>query len=215
MPARRIPLSYRSHVTGSQPFILGARAIAHESALERDFVTICRFDPEVIGVEEQPITIYWRDAAGRERRYTPDYKVIRRTGVEIVEVKYWNDLAAHWRDYKPVFVMARDWATLQGMRFRIATDRNIRKPFLANAKRLLPRIDDGVPPEIKHRITWVLEQRQPVCLSDLVEAVIGPESSREIILSALWTLLARRVLLTNFDSDINGNSPVCLAGGQL
>jgi hypothetical protein len=215
MPARRIPLSYRSHVTGSQPFIPGARAIAHESALERDFVTVCRFDPEVIGVEEQPVTIYWTDATGRERRYTPDYKVIRRTGVEIAEVKYWKDLAAHWRDYKPVFIMARNWAALQGMRFRIATDRNIRRPFLANAKRLLPRIDDAVPAEIKHRITWVLERQQPVRLSELVEAVIGSESPREIILSALWALFARRVLLTNFDVDIDGDSPVCLPGGRL
>ena len=141
MPARRIPLSYRSHVTGGQPFIPGARAIAHESALERDFVTVCRFDPEVIGVEEQPVTIYWTDAAGRQRRYTPDYRVVRRSGTDLVEVKYRNDLWANWEDYKPAFIAARNWAARQGMRFKIATERHIRGPVLANAKRLLPRID--------------------------------------------------------------------------
>ena len=38
---RRIPLSRRSHVTGFQPARSGA--VDHESALERDFVTLTRF----------------------------------------------------------------------------------------------------------------------------------------------------------------------------
>lgn len=210
MPVRVIPLSYRSHTTGRQPFIPGGRSIGHESALERDFVTICRFDGDVLGIEEQPVTINWIDANGLKHRYTPDYRVIRRTGAEIVEVKYRADLWEKWVNYKPAFSAARDWAATCGMCFRIATDRQIRRPLLANAKRLLPRMHDPVPAEIERQIVATLKRFQPINMSALVEAVIAPATPREIILSALWPMLARRTLITDLDVEITGNSILSL-----
>jgi hypothetical protein len=210
MPVRRIPLSYRSHVTGYQPFIPGARSIGHESVLERDFVTICRFDEDVLGIEEQPVTINWIDADGHKHRYTPDYRVIRRTGAEIVEVKYRTDLWEKWANYKPAFSAARDWAATCGMRFRIVTDRQIRGPLLANARRLLPRMHDPVPAEIERQIVGTLKCLQPVNMSTLVEAVIAPVTPREMILSALWPMLARRTLITDLNVEIDGNSILSL-----
>lgn len=206
MSVRTIPLSYRSHVTGHQPFTPGSRAISHESALERDFVTICRFDPDVFGIEEQPVTIDWRDADGRSRRYTPDYRVVRRTWTEIVEVKYRADLWSEWAHYKPIFAAARGWAAVCGMRFRIATDRQIRRPFLTNAKRLVPRMRDAVSPEIEQRIIAVLGRLQPVAFSSLVDAVVSPAVPRELALSAIWPLLARRTIATALDVEITAKS---------
>jgi hypothetical protein len=214
MPVRRIPISHRSHITGTQPFILGVRSVAHESSLERDFVTVCRFDAEIIGVEEQPVSIYWIDANGQKRRYTPDYRVVRRAGAEIVEVKYRNDLRANWAEYKPAFVAARSWAARQGMQFRIATDRYIRGPFLANARRLLPRLHDPVAAELERIILGAVTRLQPVSLSTIAEAVITPAWPKEVVLSALWPLLARRVLVTALDVEIDGASQVSLTGGQ-
>ena len=54
------------------------------------------------------------------------------------------------------------------MRFWIGTDRQIRRPFLANAKRLVPRMHDAVSPEIEHRIIATLGRLQPVAFSNLV-----------------------------------------------
>jgi hypothetical protein len=92
MPARAIRPSYRSHITGQQPFSPGGTIIGHESALERDFVTLCRFDSDVLAIEEQPVTINWTGPNGRNRRYTPDYRVVRQTSIELVEIKYRADL---------------------------------------------------------------------------------------------------------------------------
>jgi hypothetical protein len=214
MPVRRIPVSRRSHITGCQPFIPGVHSVAHESALERDFVTICRFDPDVIGIEEQPVAITWTDANGRHRRYTPDYRVVKRARTEIVEVKYRDDLWANWANYKPVFAAARDWAERRSMQFCIVTERQIRKPFLANAKRLLPRMQDAVPAEIERHIHGIVLRLQPISLSDLIEAGLAPGRPREVILSALWPLLARKTLVTALDVEISGNSMLSLPGGQ-
>jgi len=212
MPARAIRLSYRSHITGRQPFIPGGTLIGHESTLERDFVTLCRFDPDVLGIEEQPITINWIDPDGRNRRYTPDYLVVRQTGVELVEIKYRDDLWTKWADYKPAFAAAREWAAIRRMRFRIVTDRHIRGPLLSNTKRLIARMHDTVPAEIERDITVTLVRLQPISLSDLVEAVVAPERPREVVLSALWPLLARRTVITALDTEINGHSLLSLRG---
>jgi hypothetical protein len=180
--------------------------------LERDFVTLCRFDPDGLGIEEQPVTINWTDADGRQRRYTPDFRVVRRNSTEIVEVKYRKDLWAKWSAYKPIYLVARDWASRQGMRFRIATDRRIRVPMLVNAKRLLPRLHDPVAAETERRILGAIARLQPISLSNLVEELIDPELRAEVILSAVWPLLARRTIIADLDVEISGTSMLSVVG---
>ena len=62
---RRIPLSRRSHVIGFQPFSTGITE--HESALERDFVTLTRFLDAGATVTSQPTTIRFQHAGDRRR----------------------------------------------------------------------------------------------------------------------------------------------------
>jgi hypothetical protein len=185
------------------------RSVAHESSLERDFVTLCRFDPDVITVEEQPVTIHWVDTAGRTHRYTPDYRVVRRAGTDLVEVKYRTDLKEKWSSYRPAFAAARDWAAGQGMRFRIATDRGIRGPLLDNAKRLLPRAHDPVDVDA---LLSVLGRLQPVLFSDAVHVAVGQGMPRGRVLAALWAMIARRHVLAAMDKEINGGSLLWLPG---
>jgi len=210
MPVRTIPLSHRSHITGRQPFVPGANSVGHESTLERDFVMLCRFDRDVLGVEEQPVTIPWIDGDKRNRRYTPDYRVARAVGVEIVEVKYRDDLWAGWSTYKPMFTAARTWCASQGLQFRIMTERQIRKPILQNAKRLIPRLHDQVPADAEAHIIQVLERLGQVSLAKLIEASTGPDFSREIVLSAVWPLLARRAISVALENEITGTSKIWL-----
>jgi hypothetical protein len=91
--ARRIPLSRRSHIIGFQCTPGGVTA--HESALERDFVTLSSFVDAAATIRSQPVTIVFEDR-GCRRRYTPDYLVRDASGVELVEVKYQKDLQANW-----------------------------------------------------------------------------------------------------------------------
>lgn len=181
------------------------RPVAHESSLERDFVLLCRFDPDVVMVEEQPVTIDWIDAAGRPRRYTPDYRVVRRCSADIVEVKYRADLKVGWEAFRPAFVAARNWAVLQGMRFRIATDRGIRGPRLTNARRLVPRQGDPADPEVAARVLDVLTG-QRCRFSDVVTMATTPEIPSGIVLATLWGMVARRHILTDLDQEITGSS---------
>jgi hypothetical protein len=76
---RRIPLSRRSHVIGFRALATGTTE--HESALERDFVTLTSFlHPDAL-ITAQPITLTFRDGASL-RRYTPDFLVQYRTAAK-------------------------------------------------------------------------------------------------------------------------------------
>jgi len=130
---RRIPLSRRSHIIGFQP--LGTGTVEHESALERDFVTLTSFLDAQAVITSQPLTISFREA-DQARRYTPDFLVHWSGGRrELVEVKYRQDLHANWSRLKPGFLAARRWAQEHGATFSLATERRIRCAALPNAKR--------------------------------------------------------------------------------
>src|SRR5687768_13725485 len=93
MPVRKIGLCYRS-VGGRVPMGAGRAAVAVESTLERDFALLQRFDPDVAGLEEQPVRIDYLVGRGTRHRYVPDFLVTYRDIARpprLIEVKYSTD----------------------------------------------------------------------------------------------------------------------------
>lgn len=197
--ARRIPLSRRSHIIGFQCTPGGVTA--HESALERDFVTLSSFVDAAATIRSQPVTIVFEDR-GCRRRYTPDYLVRDASWVELVEVKYQKDLQANWERLAPAFSAAEKWAQACQARFRIATESDIRGTFLENAKRLLPL--RALPLDIKTAMiarTHAHGLKQPTfgTLLDLLP-------DRNLALATLWRLIARGELRTDLSVPITFHS---------
>lgn len=75
MPVRKIPKNYRN-VTGIAAHSKANGPAAYESTLERDFITLLEFSPEVEAFEVQPVTLEWCDDSNKQRRYTPDTLVM-------------------------------------------------------------------------------------------------------------------------------------------
>ena len=98
-PLRRIPLSRRSHIIGFQRLPSGP--VEHESALERDFVTLTSFTEPTVSITSQPVTIHYFDGRTR-RRYTPDFLVTgSRRRTELIEIKY--DVNSNRERLEPAF----------------------------------------------------------------------------------------------------------------
>src|SRR6266699_1506223 len=74
IPVRSVPKNYRS-LTGLIPNTRTQSMTAFESSLERDFLLLLDFDPDVEFYEEQPVKITYHDESGRRRIYTPDVLV--------------------------------------------------------------------------------------------------------------------------------------------
>lgn len=200
---RRIPLSRRSHVTGFQPLPTGTAE--HESALERDFVTLAAFRDAAAAITSQPITLRFRDGAAA-RRYTPDFLVRWGDGrTDLVEVKYRADLHANWSKLRPGFVVARAWARERGASFRIATERGIRGVRLDNAKRLLPL--RGAPIDVaavECAMTAARSVPQPT-FGRVVDALAG---DRAAALGTVWRLIARGALAVDLTAPIELDTPI-------
>lgn len=63
------------------------RLVQFESELERKLVLLLERDPTVADFVSQPETLHFQDASGRQRTYTPDFKVWRTNNqVELHEV---------------------------------------------------------------------------------------------------------------------------------
>ena len=188
---RRIPLSRRSHVTGFQPLATGTAE--HESALERDFVTLTSFLDAAVSITSQPVTITFSDGAdGPSRRYTPDFLVNwSRRPAELIEVKYRADLRVNWKGLRPGFIAARAWANARGATFRIATERGIRGGMLENAKRLLPLRNAPVDAEIAAQVLWGTRSLDAPTFGAVLAAV---QDNRPAVLATLWRLIARGAL---------------------
>lgn len=197
--ARRIPLSRRSDIIGFQWTPAGATA--HESALERDFVTLTSFLNPAATIQSQPITISFEDR-GCRRRYTPDYLVIDATDEELVEVKYASHLKANWRRLAPAFGAASAWTETRGGRFRIATESDIRGGLLENAKRLLPLRSMPVDVKTAMRALTHAHAVKGATFGQLVELL--PE--RKLALATVWRLIARGELRPDLLVPITLNS---------
>ncbi len=199
---RRIPLSRRSHIIGSQSLPTGVAE--HESALERDFVTLASFADAGVVVTAQPVTIRFSHG-GQARRYTPDFRIDWSGGSsELVEVKYRVDLRANWERLRPAFAAARRWAHENGARFRIATESGIRGPRLESAKRLLPLRNAPVDAALADLALAKVREKA----MDFIGLVDALPASREVALGVVWRLIARGRLSVDLTAPIDPDTLV-------
>ena len=198
---RRIPLSHRSHVIGFQSLSTGHAE--HESALERDFVTLSSFQDADAVITAQPITLAFKHD-GQARRYTPDFLVRWSSGrVDLVEIKYRRDLRAGWPSLRPGFIAARQWADEQGARFRIATERGIRGPRLEAAKQLLPLRSAPMDVELAEQAMTHAKLLGDPTFEGLVAVL---PCGRAAALAVVWRLVARGMLSADLAQPIGQNT---------
>lgn len=202
---RRIPLSRRSHVTGFQPLRTGRAE--HESALERDFVTLTLFEDADAQIVSQPVTVVF-EHFGKMRRYTPDF-LVRCGGkpASLIEIKYRDDLREQWPRLRPAFLAARAWATEQDMRFRIVTERAIRGERLNIAKRLLPLRSAPVDADLAAHALAAAGQHPGATFGALAEMM---PVSRSAALAVIWRLIARGQLCIDLDAPIGPGTRIAV-----
>jgi TnsA endonuclease N terminal/TnsA endonuclease C terminal len=215
MPVRTVPKNYRS-LTGLVPNTRTQSMTAFESSLERDFLLLLDFDPDVEFYEEQPVKITYHDDCGRHRTYTPDVFVRYRTNrlpaqhtpPHLCEVKYRDDLRQHWAAYRPKFRVAQRYARQRGWRFRVVTEKHVRTPYLENVKFL--RSYQTIPINERYRTQFLnalsaLEETDP---ASLLTATSQDRWQQAQMLPMLWQLIARREVGTDLAQPLTMQSRI-------
>lgn len=206
---RQIPPNRRS-VTGRSPSRKNGRSVAFESALERDFAAILEFDTSVERYETQPMWLEYSDSDGRKRRGVPDFLVTFRRSLGLTpilcDVKYRRELFERWTELKPRLKAARAYAQAHNLTYRIKTEVEIRRPYLYNAKFLLPyqrlEPDPAYEEELISRMLW-MESATP---QSLLEACATDPWRRAELIPTLWNLVARRRISVDLEQPLTMRS---------
>lgn len=215
MGVRKIPTNRRS-LTGLIASRKNSRMVASESSLERDLMLLLDFDRDVERYEEQPVQIEYRDKEGQRRTYTPDVLIYYRQIVSpqkpnsplLCEVKYRKDLFDNWREIKPKIRAGRAYARVQDWRFQIFTEREIRTPYLENAKflrqylRIVPSTLD------RNLLLETLRQLDKTDPESLLLAVHQDRLKRAELLPTLWHLLAIGMIEADLAQPLNMRSSI-------
>lgn len=193
MSARRIPKNYRN-VTGIAAHRKSTDIAAFESTLERDFLSLIEFSPEVHSFEVQPVRIEWFDHHGNQRHYTPDVLVTftesSKRPPTLFEIKYRDELFEKWRELKPKFKQAISFAKQRGWRFKITSEVEIRTPLLTAAQFLLPFTRQGPGSDsYMELLDAKLKEVRETTPSDLLQAIFKDEWNQAKLIPTLWYLV--------------------------
>lgn len=192
-PVRKIGVQSRS-ITGTMP-----NGNRYESSPERDFMLLLDFDPAVDVYTPQPLTIRYQTRDGVWHRYTPDGLVEWRKDLRphdprplLVEIKYREAFEGEWRPWRERARAAHRYANERGWLFQIITERDIRTPFLDNARFLLPYRRRAGSPETEQ---WVLDRLAELIEatpSELIGALYQDKWNQAALIPVVWRLLAKR-----------------------
>jgi len=193
MPIRTIPKNYRN-VTGIAASSKAGGAAQFESTLERDFLSLLEFSPEVKTIDPQPVKVEWLDTRGHQRIYTPDVFVefIDSDGKSpwLCEVKYRSDLREKWAEFRPKFKAAFHFAKERGWQFKIVTEREIRTPYLANVHFLIGYRRSIPDAKLMQGILGRLKEINESTPRDLINAVHSDATGQAQLINVLWHLIA-------------------------
>ena len=211
MPIRKIPKNYRN-VTGVAASDKAIGDAQFESTLERDFLALLEFSPEVAHFEVQPVKIEWRDEQGKPRSYTPDVLVEFDAGLGqapwLCEVKYRNDIKKNWDDLHPKFRRAVRYARKHGWRFRLVTEIEIRTPYLDTVRFLMPFRFREIPPADIEQVLAELHSTGKTTPSSLIQALSDDKWRQAELLPAVWHLLANHRIGADLDVTLTMDSPI-------
>jgi len=210
-PVRPIKLSRRSF-TGR--IAMDGGSATFESTLERDWLVVLDFDKTVAELREQPFTLIY-DTPGGKRKYTPDVMakfntVTGKVDTIVYEVKPREELRANWARYECRFRAAIRHCKSQGWRFRIVTEREIRTPFLDNAKFLRRYRNLQRDSLFAGQLLYSLKALGETTPQALLAAAYWTTETKMAALPTLWKLLAEREICTDFNCSITMASPIWL-----
>ncbi|WP_210736091.1 TnsA endonuclease N-terminal domain-containing protein [Massilia sp. Mn16-1_5] len=214
LPVRSIGTNRRS-LTGR--VVLGSgNAAGFESSLERDWLICLDFDPDVELILEQPFSLNY-EIDGSALRYTPDVlaQYRERNGtipVVVFEVKPYEELRAEFAKYRQRFKRMVRHCRERSWRFKIVTERDIRTPYLSNAKFLRKYRKLTAQTLYKEQLLYSMKALGPTTAQGLLAMAYLHEEKRMAALTELWRMVANREIKAELDKPLTMHSTIWLGG---
>jgi hypothetical protein len=198
---------------GKTPSLKAGRPVWWESLLERDYIVLLEFDPDVIAFVEQPFRVRY-SFEGRVRHYTPDFLVERKNKWQVVEVKSKEKASS---EAFRLFRLSAEPEILKGTRkfmaaddertceFVVATEDKIRvQPRLENVKILRGYARTPFLPGHAVLCRRFLRENEGASIADLVAAL----SDGGATLPVAYSLIYHGILVVDLNSPLDPQSVV-------
>ena len=187
-----------------------------ESSLERDLMSLLRFDTDVDTFVSQPVKIEYQGKEGVLCTYTPDIIIYHRKDIAsarkkptiLGEVKYKDDLCQNFREYHPKFRAAMRYAKERGWIFKVFTDVHIRTPYLKNARFLLPYLNKSYEHCTIQSVIERIEELRETNPHELLASFYLDKWNQAMLLPVVWHLIARRSIGTNLQQPLTMSSRI-------
>jgi hypothetical protein len=211
MPVRKIPKSYIG-VTGVMGTNQSIGNAEFESLLERDYLILLEFDPNVKTFEVQPVKI---PVPGVPNGYHPDVLVEfhpsndgTQNPSELTEVKLLSDFQENAEQYAPKFACAEKYAAERNWVFVKKDESQIRTPKLQNLKFL--RGFRRIQPEesLKIHLCDSIEKKGPCTIAELIEICMPSDESKQQLLPVLWNLILNKQIIADLDLPLVSDSEI-------
>jgi TnsA endonuclease N terminal len=188
---------------GKFPSLKVGKNVWWESLLERDYIHLLEFDPDVERYEEQPMRVPY-PFEGKIRYYTPDFLVERIDGRRIVvEVK--SKKKASDDAFRLFFLAVAPVIHKRGYEFIVVTDEMIRvEPLLENIKILWGY--SRVTFYSRHQVLCrkFLRENDGASIADLARAL----SDKGVTLPVIYSLVYRGALSVDLNCPLDPSSIV-------
>jgi hypothetical protein len=179
-----------------------------ESKLETDIVIQLVFSMRVRDLITQPI-IHFREG-NKLRHYTPDVLVemlpdLKRGDVSyLIEAKPEDHLRSFLEEGRERITAANQWCARHGAEYRILTEKEIRTPYLANAKALGRFIGQTPDPQI---LTMLVDLcKQNLSISQAVSALTAKAVPEYLARHAIEVAIANRAIGCDLSVKIEDSS---------
>lgn len=168
--------------------------------LLRDFTTLLDFDLNVLYYTRRPAPIPYVDSEGRRHLYTPAFFVKYRADIVpakwmpplLCEVRCRDDLAKNWAALKPILRAGLRHARERRWRFQIVTEREVRTPYLENARFLSPYKQAETNWRHADLLLDTLYELRLATPEALLAACTADKVERAELLPSLWEMLAKK-----------------------
>lgn len=208
MNARRITNKGSKKIIGKFPSLLMGVIVMWESKLERDFIYLLEFDPDVVSYREQPMRIIYA-LNGKQRRYTPDFLVLRKEKKQLIEVKPKAKVLKGNNQQR--FRIIAEICSARGYEFKLATECEIRvQPRLYNIKLFWKYARTPIYPQHQIYCKEVFDSRQVIRLGELIRAFESEGFGRQVVFAMMY----HKLLTIDLMQSINSNSLIGLAGAE-
>lgn len=199
------------------------KSIQFESSLERDFIYLLEFNPNVKFYLEQPLEIIYKDSNGKKRKYTPDFIIEYFDGkVELIEIKYESTLLSKKEELEVKFTAARKFCMENKFDFKTITDKIIRiekefelfnYKFLSRYKSFYGNINikESAFEPYNFDLDLILNKINDLkkCkVIELVENCTNDNDKKAEIIFLTWYLIANKLIKTDFAKKLSVNSTI-------